>query len=1109
MAPDVAALLASPNWLAALGLAERAACHRTLPPPRAAAARQRAGRRFARWRAQEPFAADGFFARRLAVEGVTPARLRSLLGEAPAELAAALTALNASPPWLQELAAAYAGAPPPERFPLPPEVLAASGQAPFLEAARPVLDRAFSRLLAGLEALAAASPASATPRFTPAAVAAMLSRGLTSHIQLLLGRTLVLELHLAGLDGRLAGATPEERFHSFIAYLRQPAGALEILHRYPVLARQVVETAGRWADFGLEICGHLAAADDRWRAAFSPAGEPGEVVEIASGLGDAHRGGRSVARLRFASGLQLIYKPRPMAVEAAFQELLGWCVERGFTPAFRQLKVVDCGDHGWVEAVAPAPCASAAEVERFYQRQGGFLALLFVLSATDMHHENLMAVGEHPMLLDLEALFHPLDQRFGGTAAAAELPDTVMRVGFLPDEGWGGEAGGGAGIDLSGLTATAGQLVPQTVLGLADTGTDRMRFLKRQTEMPVGGEHQPTLNDAAVPLAGYIEALIEGFVRMARLLAAHRAELAAPAGPLAPFATAPVRVLLRQTAAYAALYNDAQHPYVLGDALERERLLDLLWTVVPERPAFERLVPAEHRDLRGGDIPFFTTWPGSRDLLASDGERIADFLDESGMARVAARLDSFDEAEIERQTWLARSALLAATGRPAPSPEYELQETSGPPSAAELLEAAMAVGRSLTALAFQSGAAATWFGPDLPQDSRRWRVVPAGADLHLGVPGIALFLAFLGEIAGEPQLTALARAATVTLRSQVAAGSQLLTAVGAYSGWGGAIFALTHLGALWQDDALLDEAERIAHSLGPAIDADEHCDLVGGVAGCLVCLLGLHRLRPSPRLLDLAVRCGERLLARAVAMPQGLGWASVVAPGPPLAGFSHGAAGISWALWQLAEACGGEPRYHATALAAVAYERSLYSPTARNWPDLRAGGEAAGGGARYLNAWCHGAPGIALSRLDGLRHADSELREDAATAVATTLAGGFGRGHCLCHGDIGNLEVVQHAAAILDDPALAARAGRLAGGILADIGECGDRGERGERGWRLGLPIAAEPPGLMVGLAGVGYGLLRLAAPGRVPSVLRLEPPPSLRPPAWDSLAPARSRRER
>jgi lantibiotic modifying enzyme len=32
-------------------------------------------------------------------------------------------------------------------------------------------------------------------------------------------------------------------------------------------------------------------------------------------------------------------------------------------------------------------------------------------------------------------------------------------------------------------------------------------------------------------------------------------------------------------------------------------------------------------------------------------------------------------------------------------------------------------------------------------------------------------------------------------------------------------------------------------------------------------------------------------------------------------------------------------------------------------------------------------------------------------------------------------------------------------------------------------------PGLMVGLAGIGYGLLRLADPQRVPSVLVLAPP--------------------
>jgi lantibiotic modifying enzyme len=43
--------------------------------------------------------------------------------------------------------------------------------------------------------------------------------------------------------------------------------------------------------------------------------------------------------------------------------------------------------------------------------------------------------------------------------------------------------------------------------------------------------------------------------------------------------------------------------------------------------------------------------------------------------------------------------------------------------------------------------------------------------------------------------------------------------------------------------------------------------------------------------------------------------------------------------------------------------------------------------------------------------------------------------------------------------------------------------------WRTGAPRAIETPGLLTGLAGIGYGLLRRAQPDRVPSVLALDPP--------------------
>ena len=45
------------------------------------------------------------------------------------------------------------------------------------------------------------------------------------------------------------------------------------------------------------------------------------------------------------------------------------------------------------------------------------------------------------------------------------------------------------------------------------------------------------------------------------------------------------------------------------------------------------------------------------------------------------------------------------------------------------------------------------------------------------------------------------------------------------------------------------------------------------------------------------------------------------------------------------------------------------------------------------------------------------------------------------------------------------------------------------QGWQTGIPLAVETPGMMTGLAGTGYQLLRLAEPAGIPSLLLLEPP--------------------
>jgi lantibiotic modifying enzyme len=197
---------------------------------------------------------------------------------------------------------------------------------------------------------------------------------------------------------------------------------------------------------------------------------------------------------------------------------------------------------------------------------------------------------------------------------------------------------------------------------------------------------------------------------------------------------------------------------------------------------------------------------------------------------------------------------------------------------------------------------------------------------------------------------------------------------------------------------------------------------------------------------------------------------------------SHGAAGIAWALLSLAGRT-QDGRFRETAQKAIAYERELFSAELGKWPDLRVfpGEPPSDGRFDYLTAWCHGSVGIGLARLASLPYLnDSLLRAEIDAALATTRAEGFGWNHTLCHGDLGNLELLVEAGRVLADPHWQSEADQVASGILATIQRLG---------WICANPVDVESPGLMTGIAGVGYGLLRLADPDRVPSILLLEPP--------------------
>jgi lantibiotic modifying enzyme len=1115
------------RWYAALSLGERAA--------RLAAGGNRPGepadpalaaRRLARWQAQPPFDDPGRLARRLTLAGLSERDFATILGTPPGQLGAP----DAEPPrWLlvlQEALAAPDGA----------ESGAAAG-APaddgFLALARPLRDRARARLQQRADQLAAAGAP-----FDPRTVVTLLEGDLGDRIcAVMLERVVALELNVARLEGRLPGATPGERFRHFVAGLHHPATRAALLTTYPVLARRLAERYESWAAASSELLEQLASDWPQLCATFDLPADA-RLAAIEGEGGDAHGGGRSVRILRFGADRRLVYKPRSLAVDVHFQELLGWLDRAGVIPPLRRLRVLDRGGHGWMEFVAAGPCDSPAGLARFHQRQGGLLALLYLLQATDFHQENLIAAGEQPVLVDLESLFHPdlrpAPRDDAEAAARDRLSHSVLRVGLLPQRVFA--ADDYPGMQMGGLGSTAGQLSPEKVPLREDDGTDRMRIVRRRLPLPED-HNRPWLAGAAASASvlDHADDLLAGFRAVYLHLLGQRAALAAPGGLLGRFADDEIRVIVRPTLIYGALLYESFHPDLLGDGLDQARFADRLWLGAEEGGLPAPLVAAEQASLERLDIPRFRTRPRSRTLQA-DGCSVPEAIARTGLFLARQRAGALSQADLERQIWIIeaslatmaepatrrplrprarpgaagreRSITLATLARPPSSIAPATPDRPPPaPTSAELIACAAELGDRLAALAFQrpdvgparsagarrsgsgsgcdDGEEVAWIGVG-PVSTDQLALRPLDVSLYDGLLGHALFLAQLGRLTGQPRHTGLARRTVRTVCRRLERDRRALRQVGAFSGWGGVVHGLAYLGELWRDPHLLAAAHAAVWKLRALIDDDQHFDVVGGCAGAILALVPLQRRHPSPQVLDTLRACGQRLLAAARPAGPGLGWTPLGWEGP-LAGFSHGAAGIALALLELAALlpAGPEPlRLRALAARALAFERTLFDPAARNWRLVARTGSPTDTPDDFMTAWCHGAPGIALARLLCAPHLDDPaLTDEIAAALTTTVAGGFGRGHALCHGDLGNLDVLLHAAARLPDPLWPRAVHHLTARVFAQLRASGPL---------CGNARTVETPGFLTGLAGIGYGLLRLAAPQQVPSVLALQLPGGL-----------------
>ena len=891
-------------------------------------------------------------------------------------------------------------------------------------------------------------------------------------------------------------------------------GFVRFVEEYALLARLLVTTVRQWVATVEEFAARLAADRPSLRRRLGE-GDLGPVESVEA-AGDRHEDGRAVLAVTFASGVRVAYKPRALDVEAAFYDLLDWLAERTDLPAIERPAVLARDEYGWLEWVRADSCPDRAAVERYYRRAGALLGVLYALRFTDGHLENLVAAGEHPVVVDVETLAHPAfsDGRLPHDDTPA-LRESVLRTGLLPVDRPDSDLADLSGFGSDELRAE-GERREFTAVN-----TDLMDMESVEDEVETF-ENLPRVDGETVPADECFDELRAGLRAAHEALADERAALLDDDGPLAAFDDAEVRVIYRATRTYGTILSSLTTPEYLRTGLKAGCKLEAL-----ARPQATEAVDApwsvhdhERRAVERLDVPRLTM-STTGTTLRGPAEPVEEFASLSPRAAVERRLralDATDRREQCRYVELAFGESASDADHPdadhadhsdtndsdypdtnqidandsdypdtnrtdskdadypdtnrTDSKDADYPDDTGarPTEESDPIsdDAAERVARRaferVSAAAVEDDGEPAWCVPS-SHGSRGVLVRWIDESLYRGRLGVATFAAGVaatvdGAIADDA--AALAADAAAGVRDAVAAdGAPDDLGV---TGVGGLVYGFCVLDDLLDGDYLADARRVAATVTDDRVAATDRYGVMDGVAGATLGLAALAERTGDDELLDRAATCGDRLLAERSGGRWPLGMDD-----RPLTGFAHGAAGVGYALARLTDAT-GEDRFREAVLDAVAFEESHYDAAAGTWADLRMHA------GTTVDGWCNGRTGIGLARLGTLATApDEAVRRDVERALSAATDRVPPYDHACC-GTASWIALLVRAGRQLDEPRYERQARRVAGTVVS-----------GEDGPTLRSGTQTRPdPSLFRGLGGVGYALLRLSNPD-LPSVLLFE----------------------
>lgn len=906
-------------------------------------------------------------------------------------------------------------------------------------------------------------------------VADNLSWQYTGKIQEIPLRCLLQEMEELKQKQKLQGENEKQQYEYFLKeYLDNKEFLAELAEKYPVMMELIDRKADAFAAGLEEMLSCLEQEKEQVEKYLCQGRKFNCIQNIETGLSDEHKPGKTVAKLALDNGIIIYYKPRSLKAEQEYQKMYQWvCQQWGLENYDRG--ILDCGTHGWEGAAAAKSCKNPKEVWRYYERMGIHLCFSYLFGVSDIHFENIIACGEHPVFIDMEV--------FPGYREYEPLKDSVLRTGILPGQMWGN-----AGINVSAMGSLKKQKSPFKVPVIKDKNTSNMHISYETVELK-SADCVPELYGKKVEAISFLDAVEKGFEAAYQSVLQYKEQWKEKISAMELWKS---RYVIRHTQQYKMYQMTATFPEFMKERdTRRLMLLRMERGLQCEEEHKKKILFYEAECIEQQIFPVY--YVKGKDLELGNGNLLPNYFKESIQEQVIARLNRMGRKDKYRQQKFIALSMSAENSQnteeslnieesrgveenPNMEESREVEETPNTENsynAEKLPLTAPKIAQLLQMDMEKIEEKASWIGLKYNREGG-WQLQTIGMYLYDGIAGITIFFMAYGSVYGMEQYGELCEELLQHMFSYTDMALQNPPNLesrntGIMCGESSLIYTYLVLYHIRKEERFLKYAEKHASIVKELLKEDRKFDLLEGNAGAIIALVHLHHITKEKSYLEIAKQAAEELLFHAVQTETGIGW-QLSGQNQPLAGMAHGNSGMMLAFARLWQAS-GIARYYAVMEQIRTYEDSLYNETIQNWEDIRG---AEKGNGRDVTAWCHGAAGILIATAQTDRIIGTEPTEDWRCQQAEEKVRKTRKQECcLCHGRMGNTAALRYGRM---GNAAALRYKREGTGQTQNR----KTSENRNLSKYLEVPAWEEIParekyqmGFMTGLTGIGYELLK------------------------------------